>query len=75
VRLQNMVWEIPEHLHNAKWIIVCCYKCKQNGIEPRSLITTKLNKTGGIKMVVRSNHHWINILSLDIKDNSGINKW
>jgi hypothetical protein len=32
-----------------------------NGIEPRSLITTKLNKTGGIKMVVLLNHWVINI--------------
>jgi hypothetical protein len=48
-----------------------------NGIEPpRSLITTKLNKTGGIKMVVLSLNHWVNkyTLAWDIKDNSGINK-
>jgi hypothetical protein len=30
-----------------------------NGIEPRSLITTKLNKTGGIKMVVLLLNHWV----------------
>jgi ribonucleoside-diphosphate reductase alpha chain len=31
-----------------------------NGIEPpRSLITTKLNKTGGIKMVVPLLNHWV----------------
>jgi ribonucleoside-diphosphate reductase alpha chain len=48
-----------------------------NGIEPpRSLITTKLNKTGGIKMVVPSVKSLGNkyTLAWDIKDNSGINK-
>jgi ribonucleoside-diphosphate reductase alpha chain len=43
---------------------------------PRSLITTKLNKTGGIKMVVPSVKSLGNkyTLAWDIKDNSGINK-
>jgi ribonucleoside-diphosphate reductase alpha chain len=48
-----------------------------NGIEPpRSLITTKLNKTGGIKMVVPSVKSLGSkyTLAWDIKDNSGINK-
>ena len=48
-----------------------------NGIEPpRSLITTKLNKTGGIKIVVPSIKSLSNkyTLAWDIKDNSIINK-
>lgn len=48
-----------------------------NGIEPpRSLITTKLNKTGGIKMVVPSikslSHKYT--LAWNIQDNSIVNK-
>jgi ribonucleoside-diphosphate reductase alpha chain len=45
-----------------------------NGIEPRSLITTKLNKTGGIKMVVPSVKSLGNKYTLAWEDNSGINK-